>query len=158
MHLVAALRQLQPQLGGNHTAAAVGRVTGNADFHWGAVSHGPRRQSRPLPQIPGVTHDWMGIQRKRFSRASRRSSDSPEFYQTMNCHPERGLQSESRDLLFVAVSERCLGRKAPSLAQRFTVCCVRRSMMNNPALFFEILEAITQRRNAMLRYKIKKGC
>ena len=33
VNFVAALRQFQPQLGCDHAAAAVGGITGNADFH-----------------------------------------------------------------------------------------------------------------------------
>ena len=35
MHLVAQRGELDAQLGGDHSAAAVGRITGNADFHRG---------------------------------------------------------------------------------------------------------------------------
>jgi hypothetical protein len=55
--LVAALGQLQSELGGDYTAAAVGGITGYSDSHPGR-----------LPLSPAL--DWMDLSPDRFSGLS----------------------------------------------------------------------------------------
>jgi hypothetical protein len=58
VHLVAALRQFQAQLGCDYTAAAVGGITGDSDFHASWLT------------------DWMDLRRRRFSCMAHAGSSS----------------------------------------------------------------------------------